>query len=207
MAMLFFTPVLAMPHFIVASRAVVGHDGVLIRRFLRPTRFVPYERLRDVASNSAALELTLDDGSTLSVRASPVAGATVAAIIAARRRAFEAQGADRVVAAVVRGGRSFGDWRDALAALLSPGQARFRRGAVNPDDLVRVVEDPGATPEQRVGAAYALASHGDAPRERLRIAAEGCAQPALRIALENASAGELDEEALAEAQSAFAERS
>jgi hypothetical protein len=83
----------------------------------------------------------------------------------------------------------------------------FRRGAIQADHLLSVVSDPRATPAQRVGAAFALVAHDESSENRLREAVEGCVEPAMRRALERASLGEIDEAALARAESVAAEAS
>ena len=60
------------------------------------------------------------------------------------------------------------------------------------------MKDGAAPAERRVGAAVALAAHRDeAARKALRIAADTCVDERLRVVL--GSAGEMDEEDLAEA--------
>jgi hypothetical protein len=64
----------------------------------------------------------------------------------------------------------------------------YRTGAVPPERLWRVVEDPCADRMARTGAALALAPGLDeGGRDRLRAAAASCAEPRLRIALSTAA--------------------
>ena len=196
----FLGPILAMPHFLVPNRVVVGRDGVLLKQFLRRRRFISFDELRDASAGPAAVVLERNDGRLRTVRASEWAAATAALLINDRLQRYHGGDAEHAIAALERGERSIDDYRAMLGELLAEGRASFRRGVVHAEDLLRVVADPRASPTQRVGAAYALSRHDDAAAEKLRVAVEGCAEPRLRVALEGAADGELDEEALAEAE-------
>jgi hypothetical protein len=92
-----------------------------------------------------------------------------------------------------RAGRSFIDWTTAVRKLLST-PADYRRVALERDDLVQIVTDAAAAPERRIAAALALSSVEDASSlERIRGAVATCANERLRIAIENAAAGDIDE--------------
>lgn len=82
-------------------------------------------------------------------------------------------------------------WRDRLRTLATSTDD-YRRAQLGPDGLLRVVEDPGAAPRQRIAAAYALSQGDDPPTHRIRVGAQSCADDDLRIALENAAEGQLD---------------
>ena len=74
----------------------------------------------------------------------------------------------------------------------------YRETRLDEDRLWRMVDDPTASPATRAGAALALSAAIDDPsRARLRVAAEACVEPKLRIALlrvaEGASDAELEE--------------
>lgn len=86
--------------------------------------------------------------------------------------------------ALARAGRSLSVWQQDLEGLLSrdPG---FRVAALSLDQAIQVLEDPTADVEQRLGAALAIRSTGDAPAtERIRIAASASAMPGVRLALD-----------------------
>jgi hypothetical protein len=204
-ASVFLAAVLAMPHFLVDSRVLIGHDGVLLKPFLRRQRFVPFDRLTHARNDSVTLRLVRHDESVVSTRASIGAAAAVAQVINERLERFRAERGEQAMAALERGSRSSDDYRQMLASLLEAGRATFRQGAVDAESLIDVVENPRATPTQRVGAAFALAAHDQVPGERLRIAVNACAEPRLRVALERATGGELDEDALASAEAESAE--
>src|SRR5262249_33885234 len=74
-----------------------------------------------------------------------------------------------------------------LRALRTPSTSAggYRRGAIPPDRLLRVVEDPAADPIARASAAVALGPALDQEgRARLVRIAEACASPRARIVIE-----------------------
>jgi hypothetical protein len=73
------------------------------------------------------------------------------------------------------------------------------------DELWRAVEDPTADPSTRAGAAIALrGALSEGESTRLRAAAEACAAPKLRVALDKI-ASRAAEDALVEALDALAD--
>jgi hypothetical protein len=116
------------------------------------------------------------------------------------RRAWQRALAPRatVLEALDRRGRSLADWREALRALRA-GVA-YRREALSTDDLAATLVDPAASPERRLAAAMCLRDMGmpDAPT-RIRVAADACASDELRVALQRAADGDLDEATVARA--------
>lgn len=201
----FIAPVLAMPHFLIAHRLLVGRDGVLVKQLFRLQEYIAYDRLRAASGGETHVELATTDGGHVPVRASGPAVEIAVQIIEDRLHRYRSDDRDRVVAALERGSQSADQWRATLSGLLDPARASFRRAVIRAEDLVTIVSDPKATPTQRVSAAFALVAHGSHEDNRLRIAVEGCAHPKLRIALERAAAGELDEVALARAEQSMAE--
>ena len=98
-----------------------------------------------------------------------------------------------------RRGRPLSAWREELRQLTAE-TADYRHATLSRDDLAAVLESPKTSPEQRIGAALALAEAGHAEDlERVRIAASACATPRVRIALEAIADAREDEEALAAA--------
>jgi hypothetical protein len=78
-----------------------------------------------------------------------------------------------------------------------PGERRPAGHGI--EEIMRIVEDATAPLEQRVAAALAARPNGgEAVQKRIRVAAEACVEPRLRVALEKASAGELEDEELEE---------
>jgi hypothetical protein len=192
-------------------RVVVGSDGLRTLGVPRP-RFVPYEDIGAVSvvqiADSVGRRYADDPaGGTLGIvvktRAGkrmvlPTIGQSREAIdglahrIRSNMRAATQAGA-RALAALERQGRSVKEWRGNLRRLaLSPGG--FRDQALAPEDVEGLLADPSAPFEQRVGAALLLRESADeGARKRIRVAAEGTADPMLREALEAACADEVDE--------------
>lgn len=157
-----------------ASRAAIGLDGILVTGSSR-TRFVAYRELDDVHERGTDLEFVRAGRGVLrlqlhgqdAARRSEVLGKMRAAIAKAKEEKSDA------AAQLVLSG-------DALSRA-AQGAARYRAAAVSREQLWRLVE--GASVEQgvRVSVGRALAETADdEERVRLRIAAEGCADPEVR---------------------------
>jgi hypothetical protein len=185
----------------VRGRLVVGADG-FTRRWLFWERFVAF---RDVTSVAGVMRLgdsrvqdtsvLLDSGKRLRLRTVEAPntegerGAESAAMLAHVTEAFErsarlVEGSLDVPTLVERGSRTAREWLLGIDALVRGGGSRYRVAAISPDMLANLTHDPRANPEARVGAAAALIRIGDeALRTRVRVAAEGCAEPEVRGAL------------------------
>lgn len=99
---------------------------------------------------------------------------------------------------LARAGRGTRAWLREVA-LASDDRASFRVPAVPAEALWRVVEDPAAASTARAGAALALRARlDDEGRTRLRVLADACAAPRLRVALQQV-ASTAEAEALEEA--------
>lgn len=171
----------------------VGADGLLVATRIAPT-FVPwsevlavepYPRGVMVRRRSGDLVIPLMAGNfvTDKDRANQKALLTRASeALEAYRRGEEPEVAVRVA----RGVRPHAEWmRD-----LFDREGTFRTAPLLDDQLWSVVESPNADPTARAGAAAVLArTAGEAERARLRIAAEGCTAPQLRIVLERTAEG------------------
>jgi hypothetical protein len=185
----------------------VGADGIRLRRRLSGSRFVPFGAIASAETDGQNVTLRLRDGTVLEVNApagpekewKPALfqdrGAEATKLTERIREgmAQHERGSvdDRVLA---RGGRQTRDWlRDVTVA--SDEHASFRVPALPPDQLWRVVEDPAAATTARAGAAAALRPRlDDEGRARLRVVADACAAPELRVALEAAALAEEAEE-------------
>lgn len=99
-----------------------------------------------------------------------------------------------------RGEQSFAQWVEQMQVILRKGSTHRER-PVGMDDAVAVLEDPNAEPEARVGAAIAL-GQVDRPAlaARVRVLTDNCVSPKLRVALDGASRGEVDEEIVEDAR-------
>jgi hypothetical protein len=197
--------------------AVVGTDGILVQNSLR-RRLIRYADLESAVPDTRGVVLELQDGRrallpTLGAEESPLrpelpgpeepvtdAEARRGALLARIHQAMTAPGdAGEVWASLEqldRRGRPFAAWREDLARVLAH-PTDYRTVGIGASDLGGVIEDPGAPAERRIAAALALASaQPDEARKRTRIAADACADEALRRALERAAEGEIDEELL-----------
>jgi hypothetical protein len=181
-------------------RLVVGADGIRVERFMNRT-FVAYDRIERVetlwlggAGASSGhpqpylrVHLKPDRGWALPALVLPFVGqsqAMVDAFAERVRRGIASYGRDAGarVDALSRGGRSLRDWRADVARLTTGG---FRDAALQPSDLERVLLDGSAPGEQRIGAALALrTTDPELAAQRIRVAAETCADARLRVALE-----------------------
>jgi hypothetical protein len=104
-----------------------------------------------------------------------------------------------------RGGRTIAEWRNALTRA---GTGTYREPHVDPDVLVDIVENPRSPLDHRLGAALALADlPGEERKLRVRTAIGSSANPRVRIALEKAADGTLDDGAYEAATRAARARS
>ena len=98
------------------------------------------------------------------------------------------------------GGRTAAEWRVHLRGLIDV-HGDYRAAAVGPLELAALTADASAPADVRVGAAVALSvlPNDNPERARVRVAIDTAANPVLRVALERALDGEVDEALLARA--------
>jgi hypothetical protein len=161
----------------------VGADGIWLSR---GNVFLPYSELVQVAVDTRDLVLVRKSGRPIRLgfggteQQSEACAACVKRIEEARAAFANVGAAVRPEALLRPGGRSTVEWLKALRAI-----ADYRSSAVPEDTLWRIVEDPTAAAPMRAGAAVALARDlDDEARLRLRVAAQACAAPKLRVAFE-----------------------
>jgi hypothetical protein len=183
--------------FIVAARMLgirtirIGRDGVTSKLDLTPARFVPYRGMH-VARERRAIELS-SGLMRARFRTSSVREAiAIAARIEEARAAYHERAALRADL-LARQGKPLDQWREQLRLLVA--HDGYRSG-LGPAELVAIVEDPSIAPDERVAAATALSTLPDRDRKRLRAAVDTTVDPKLRIALEQALEGVIDEDAL-----------
>jgi hypothetical protein len=164
-------------------RVVVGLDGIRLMGVLRP-KFVPYSKIQ----SRGRVESSPQTGSVIVIETAdgqlifPVIGQSNMQIdalidrIEQGRKRYE-EGSARSLHALDRAGRSMSEWMAAVRRL--PATGGFRDPALDAGDLERVVADPKAPLERRVGAALALRDP-----VKVRVAAEQAADPKVRVALE-----------------------
>jgi len=172
-----------------APTVTVGADGATLAT-RRGRRFVARRDVARVDEEADAVRVVLVDGSVETL--------ALARGDALRDRLVEALRRDAGSTAgplLERAGRSLDAWRAALVELVD---GRGYRG-VSIEDVDAVLVSPTATPEQRVGAALALAATpGRGRRERVRVAAESIVDERLRVALEKAADDTLEDADVAE---------
>ena len=189
---------------LVRTRVDVGSDGVLIRR-LGEQRFVSYASMKGVfAAGGHTIVLSMREGADLRFTVGPGAERghlrdTLVEQLEEARNAFSPDaGGPSAEALVDPGGRTPQRW---LRDVRSLANARdYRETRLDEERLWRVVDDAAASAGVRAGAAVALSALDPASRARLRVAAEACAEPRLRVALTRVAEGATDaelEEALA----------
>jgi len=167
----------------------VGVDGLLLRGAGRD-RYIGWREVVHAHQTRQGARLKLVKGGWLDVRAHgrmrvdrndevSEPGALFERISACHD-AYEEPSAQPTEERLARNGRPLETWLDELTRLGS----NFRSAAIASDDLERVLADPAARPSSRAGAAFALRRVNSERTDRIRLAAQGCAEPRLRMALE-----------------------
>lgn len=216
-SLVFFALVSALYRGMRPREVTVGTDGVLFEGYFG-RKLVPYSTIRSIERDSHGVVALLKNGKRLPlpVRAkllSPLPLAPQAAVgankeidenLMRRETLFtriqqamathgQSQGVRIALDRLDRKDKPFSTWLSDMRELCTD-KGGYREGRVVPEDLTAVVEDPGATPERRIGAAIALSTAGDDHTKlRIRIAVDACADEELRAALEEAAAGEIVE--------------
>jgi hypothetical protein len=190
-------------------RVSVGADGVRLRHLLERARFVPFSSIERAELDGKNVTLHLHTGERIVMHspagASGKPGGSLDGPVALADGAIEARKlVERIEAQLAarraresadaptfaRAGRETDEWLREVAAA-TDANASYRTPAVPPEELWRIVEDTAAAPTARAGAAAALREALDDPgRVRLRAAADACAAPRLRIALETVASSE-----------------
>ncbi|HEY2512870.1 MAG TPA: hypothetical protein VGI39_18515 [Polyangiaceae bacterium] len=162
-----------------ASRVSVGVDGVHIRGTSR-ARFFAYRDLDGARADGSDIVLIREGKLVLRLqlhgedaRKREAVVARVAAHIEQVREGHQATAAQLVTSA---------SERDLVRA--ASGAGDYRAAALTREQLWSLVEGPEIGAEERSAAAMALVrAGGEAERARLRVAAEQCAEPRVRVAL------------------------
>jgi hypothetical protein len=215
----------------IPAELSVLDEAIEIRWKTGPVLSLPLDGVEGVETSSEAAVLACRGGATIRIGAPSfrieqlAAAVEVAREDLAGRRAFAAkprrkdrkaaareseppavEGAPSLpseasLAALDRDGRPLEVWKQALRSLFADSGYR-RAPPIPPEDLLQVVTDPRVTAERRIGAAIALSMRDDeAIVTRLRIASDAVETEALRVAVERAAEGILEEDALEEAVS------
>jgi hypothetical protein len=165
--------------FRVASRVAVGVDGVLVKGTSR-RRFYAYRDLEGARVASGDIELLRRGTVVLRLQlhgADAVRRDAVAARI--RENVERVRRGEHAVAAQLVSSSS----KDQLARVASGG-ADYRAASLSREALWALIEGPAVDADARRAAAEALSKTSDeSERARLRVAAEHCADPRVRVAL------------------------
>ncbi|MFT3764827.1 MAG: hypothetical protein QM820_04820 [Minicystis sp.] len=174
-----------------ASRIAVGLDGVLVTGTSR-RRFFAY---RDLES----ADVTVSGDIVLRARGRDLLRLQLAGDDAPRIASI----LQRITAGIERAHAQAGDGAQRFAEAASEkalaqaahGRADYRGRAASREDLLTIVESPATTAEARAAAASALGrAANEDEKDRLRIAAGLCAEPAARAVLLRIAAGAPEEE-------------
>jgi hypothetical protein len=181
--------------FVMGSTVTVGADGLVVRDGVR-RRFIAYADLAFVGVGPTnTLDVTYRDGRREHIWVDGDVGTKPEVL---HDRVHQAWKLSRRESATVpaqllsRHGRSIAEWRETLARLLS-SDSGYRSVTVDAEALARVLRDATAPIEQRIAAALALGS-SETTREQVRVAAATIVNEPVRVAIESAADGSLDDE-------------
>jgi hypothetical protein len=170
-----------------ASKVAIGVDGVLVRGTSR-TRFFAYRDLDAARVEAGDLELVRKDKVVLRLQLHGEDAPRRAAVLERIRAAID----------LVKEGRGAASAQLVSAAShaelvrAAGGAADYRGAALTREQLWALVEGPEVAAAERTAAAAALAKSGDdGERARLRVAAEHCAAPEVRVALARLAEGDV----------------
>jgi hypothetical protein len=196
----------------------LGADAMRIKRSIGGSRLVPYSQIATVEADGTNVHFKLRDssrftvsfGANMPIRVHRAFGSAIrdnaeAFVERVRERIESHRAADvsHVTASLTQGGRTIAEWHRAVTSA-TDGAASFRVPAVPPDALLSVALGETASADARLGAIMALRYAGldDITRDRVRVAAEACADPKLRSALQR-TVDAPDDDALESAVEAF----
>ncbi len=162
-----------MAYLFLRTSVDVGVDGVLIRKTFSK-RFIAYDEIESIRRKNG-LVLELHSGEVVALHTDKRTAAEIAADVEeAHKRHARAEG--DALGMVSPDHADAAAWLETLRGLLG-GNSAYRRRVVTPEELATLVDGAASPLEARVGAAIALESAGQRGKHRLRIAAEGVADP------------------------------
>ena len=173
-----------------ASKVAIGVDGVLVAGTSR-TRFFAYRDLDAARVDGAELRLVRRDEVVLRLQLHGEDASKRNAVLARIRDAIDrVKEGRRAVSAQILASST-----PEQLAQAAGGAASYRDAALTREQLWALVEGPEIDGDARRAAAEALATaSGPEERARLRVVAEQCAAPAVRVALEHLARGEVHDE-------------
>jgi hypothetical protein len=169
-----------------ASRVSIGVDGIYVGGSSRP-RFYAYRGVDGVRVRGGDIEIVRRDAVVLRLQLHGEDAGRREAIVARIQEALaRAKEVERDAAAHFVTSRSPKRVSDA-----AQGRVDYRMPAVSEDALWALVEGSGVDAATRTAAAEALAHRGKTvDRKRFRVAAAHCAEPKVRVVLEELGAEE-----------------
>lgn len=194
---------LGMAWMIVPGEAIVGRDGVLLRR-LWNRRFFPFHQIKSILATEHGVRLDTTQGEIQLPTATFISNddgqrdALNQRLRTAMLSWAGAQGAE-TGALPTRRGHTVSSWREELLRQVRGGN--YREEGLDLGELVRALEDVATPLEQRVGAAMILgASPLESPvRVRVQSVIKATAHEPTRRALQGALEGDIDDSLLASA--------
>jgi hypothetical protein len=198
--------------YLATGSATIGADGITYRSPWKK-QFLPFSNVESMELTHNWLHLRNKDGKVIVLPLRRLADKDSVPQDAMFRRLEEAFSVAKrtgsaeamILSTLERGSRDVAAWKKHLQELLKGG-AHYRRTGVDIDAFEGALVDVRATAEQRIGAAIALSGRSaEDPnlKRRARIAASAIANDKLRIAIDQALDGDLQqselEAALAEA--------
>jgi len=175
---------------VLPQKIAIGDDGILLRWAGR-RRFVPFGLLRDARPTALGVELELDDDREIEIRlthrsdAEAARRSTILERIEAGLEHHRALEPAEDEALLTRGERDLEAWLQEMSMLGTADAYGYRTIAIPRERLWAVLENPGADPSARQGAALALRARlDDDERERLVSIGQKTASPRLRVAID-----------------------
>ncbi len=175
---------------VLPQKIAIGDDGILLRWAGR-RRFVPFGLLRQARATALGVELDLEDDRNVEIRLTHRSDGEAARRTAILERIEEGLDHHRALepaedeALLTRGDRELDAWMQEMSMLGTADAYGYRTNAIPRERLWAVLENPGADPSARQGAALALRARlDDDERERLVTIGQKTASPRLRVAID-----------------------
>ena len=164
----------------------IGADGIAFGKW--PSReFVAYRDIESInipqlsigSQNRSALVIRTHDGESHRIRLDAPEG-DLGKTVRARLDAALKERDEVLVPRLERDGRDEEEWHEALAGLLKEA-ASYRQATLSKREVLKVLRNEMAPPEQRLGAAIALANTNDTEAKRILVqVSEATLDPSLR---------------------------
>lgn len=185
------------------GRVIVGRDGISMQQGLNRW-FVAHSDVRAVRVSRSKIVLELTDRRTQVIGTLGMSEERRDALAARIRESIGSGAPTEALSARLalldRGSKSHAEWEASLRALASDGDG-YRASGLSREELLEVIDSATSSAERKVAAAFVLSLRDKAQAvERVRVALAVTAQESVRVALERASEGALDEEAIRQAE-------